>query len=85
MRHYNSKTGELIMRANMRFFKLWRKGRNTPEYNLLEEDIWQYVQAHDGSMEIGKYTIEFRVPEKYADFLLMKHPEIEETTEEWVQ
>jgi hypothetical protein len=50
----------------------------TKECRQYQDDIGFYVQHCGGSFSVHRHDIEFTIPEKYKDFMLIQFPFLKE-------
>ena len=52
----------------------------TKECRQYRDDIGFYVQQCGGEFSVHRHTIEFTIPKKYKDFMLIQFPFLKEIT-----
>ena len=50
----------------------------SPECRQHRDDIGFYVQHCGGEFSVHRHTIEFTVPQRYKDFVLLQYPFLKE-------
>ena len=50
----------------------------TPDYKQYADEIGFYVQRCGGDLAVRRHTVEFTVPLRYRDFVLIQYPFLKE-------
>jgi hypothetical protein len=50
----------------------------TPDYKQYADEIGFYIQRCGGELAVRRHAVEFTVPIRYKDFVLIKYPFLKE-------